>query len=215
MERHVQRCRPPGGQADRRPGQARHAAVQPAQHRPRQGGKYFRGCTKIFWLCAPGVDPGGRGRGRSAGRGRVLPRHVPDRPQAVRTRPPGLATPAPAAARYNCTRHVTTCCHVMSCHVVMFRAQAAPRAAPAPRGPAASAGVRPDQPQPEHRVLGQRGGGHGVLVRTCGGHRASCVTLQYIYTMHLTRPNRLFIYLPDNDLCIFILPLASSRIVLI
>ena len=115
MERHVQRCRPPGGQADRRPGQARHAAVQPAQHRPRQGGKYFRGCTKIFWLCAPGVDPGGRGRGRSAGRGRVLPRHVPDRPQAVRTRPPGLATPAPAAARYSCTRHVTTCCHVMSC----------------------------------------------------------------------------------------------------
>ena len=122
--------------------------------------------------------------------------------------PPHLRPPGTTA--HVMSRHV-----VMSCHVVMFRAQAVSRAAPAPRGPAASAGVRPDQPQPEHRVLGQRGGGHGVLVRTCGGHRASCVTLQYIYTMHLTRPNRLFIYLPDNDLCIFILPLASSRIVLI
>merc|ERR1712155_99824 len=94
------------------------------------------------------------------------------------------------------TCHVMSC-HVTTCHVVMSRAQAAARAAPAPRGPAAPAGVGPDQPQPEHRVLGQRGGGHGVLVRTCGRHRASCVTLQYIYTRHLTRPNRLFIYPPD------------------
>ena len=106
-------------------------------------------------------------------------------------------------------------CHVTSCHVVMSRAQAAARAAPAPRGPAASARVGPDQPQPEHRVLGQRGGGHGVLVRTGGRHRASCVTLQYIYTRHLTRPNRLFIYPPDLCIFIFILPIASSRIVLI
>ena len=213
MERHVQRCRPPGGQADRRPGQARHAAVQPAQHRPRQGGKYFRGCTKIFgcvhqvWTLA---DADGDGLLDEAEfcLAMYLIDHKLSGHDLPASLPPHLRPPGTAA--HVMSRHV-----VMSCHVVMFRAQAVSRAAPAPRGPAASAWVRPDQPQPEHRVLGQRGGGHGVLVRTCGGHRASCVTLQYIYTMHLTRPNRLFIYLPDNDLCIFILPLASSRIVLI